>query len=231
MNIAIVLSGGTGSRMGLDVPKQYIEVGGKPIIIYSMSVLELNSNIDAIQIVADEEWTSEIKSWCDKYEVASKIRGYSNPGANRQLSIYNALRDIKKYAKDNDVVIVHDAARPLVTMGLIDRSLDELPGYDGVIPVIPMKDTVYLSHTGDTIDSLLNRQEIFAGQAPETFVFGKYLAANQALVDSGEIEKINGSTEPAIKAGMKMHMIDGDERNFKITTKSDLARFMEMVKR
>ena len=89
---------------------------------------------------------------------------------------------------------------------------------------------MYLSHDGKQIDSLLNRSEIYAGQAPETFVFGKYLEANRALFDSGAIKKINGSTEPAIMSGMKMHMILGDERNIKITTKADLVRFQEMIK-
>ena len=104
-------------------------------------------------------------------------------------------------------------------------------GYDGVLPALPMKDTVYLSHEGRQIDSLLKREEIFAGQAPETFVFGKYYEANRVLVESGEIEKIKGSTEPAIMAGMKIHMIPGDEKNFKITTQEDLDRFVEMVKK
>ena len=88
-----------------------------------------------------------------------------------------------------------------------------------------------MSHEGRQIDSLLKREEIFAGQAPETFVFGKYYEANRVLVESGEIEKIKGSTEPAIMAGMKIHMIPGDEKNFKITTQEDLDRFVEMVKK
>ncbi len=127
-------------------------------------------------------------------------------------------------------MFVHDAARPILSQDMIERSIAGMEGYDGVLPVLPMKDTVYLSHDGKQVDSLLNRQEIFAGQAPETFVYGKYLAANQAIVDSGKIVDINGSTEPAVLAGMKMHLIDGDEENFKITTQADLDRFVELVK-
>ena len=231
MNIAIVLSGGTGTRLGGDIPKQYVEVGGKPIIIYSLETLNRSNHIDKIQIVAEDSWVDSIKSWTKEFGVEKKIAGFSKPGENRQLSIYNALKDVAVYADASDVVIVHDAARPNLTEDIIARSVQGMDGYDGVIPILPMKDTVYLSKDGKQIDSNLKREQIFAGQAPETFVLGKYLDVNQKLVDSGEIFKINGSTEPAVMAGMKMHMIDGDEGNYKITTRDDLERFIEQIRR
>ncbi len=230
MNIAILLSGGTGSRLGSQKPKQYLDVEGKPIIMYCMETLEKSELIHKIQIVAHEEWTDLIKYWAVQYGVEEKICGFSKPGENRQLSIYNGLKDIRNFASDDDNVFIHDAARPNLRLSTIQDSFEAISGYDGVIPVLPMKDTVYLSKDGLEIDSLLNRQEIFAGQAPETFVYGKYLEANERLVNSGEIMKINGSTEPAVMAGMKMHMIVGDEGNFKITTSDDLERFTEQIK-
>ena len=96
------------------------------------------------------------------------------------------------------------------------------------MPVSPMKDTVYLSRTGKCVDELLNRSEIYAGQAPESFRFGKYVKANEQLLPN-DIHKINGSTEPAIMAGMKIAMIDGEESNRKITTAEDLKWFERIV--
>lgn len=230
MNIAILLSGGTGQRLGGDIPKQYIKVEGKPIIIYSLETLENSNWIDKIQIVAHNQWIHEIEKWAAEYSVDKKICGYSAPGENRQMSIYNALLDINAFAKPNDNVFIHDSARPNLDLSTIQASFDALCGYDGVIPVLPMKDTVYLSKEGQQIDALLDRKQVFAGQSPETFIYGKYLKANQRLMASGEILNINGSTEPAILAGMKMHMISGDERNYKITTGDDLDRFKEQIK-
>ncbi len=230
MNVAIVLAGGVGVRLGANVPKAFVPVCEKPLIIYCLERLDRDSHIDKIQIVAAEDWMSQVEEWTKEYGVAKKVVGYSIPGENRQLSIYNALVDLKGVASDGDYVFVHDAARPVLSSDLIERSFAGMAGYDGVLPVLPMKDTVYLSHDGQQVDSLLNRSEIFAGQAPETFVYGKYLAANESLVKSGKIMDINGSTEPAIMAGMKMHLIPGDERNFKITTNEDLIRFTELVK-
>ena len=230
MTIAILLSGGTGTRIGGQIPKQYIEVEGKPIIVYCLETLNKSNYIEKIQIVADKSWVPNIKKWAMENGVSDKIIGYSSPGENRQLSIYNALVDIVDVASDEDYVFVHDAARPMLSVDSICEYIEGMAGYDGVIPVLAMKDTVYLSKDGTQIDSLLNRSEIYAGQAPEVFVYGKYCQANQRLVDTGEIAKINGATEPAVKAGMKMHMIPGDEKNFKITTGEDLDRFVELMR-
>ena len=223
MNIAIVLSGGTGTRLGAEVPKQYIRVKGRTIISYCLEVLENCAKIDAIQIVAEEGWQDVIME-----SGLSKFKGFSKPGENRQLSIFSALEDIKEYANEEDVVIIHDAARPCVSEGMFIDLTQACEEHDGALPVLPMKDTVYLSEDGTSITSLLNRSQIFAGQAPEAFLFGKYYEANVRLLPN-DILKINGSTEPAIMAGMDVVMIPGDEKNFKITTMQDLERFQQLI--
>ena len=263
MNIALVLSGGVGTRLGSDIPKQYIKVNNKMIISYCLETLINNKRIDYVQIVADKTWHKEIEKEIDciaehfdeqsgegqaSYELKSKFKGFSEPGANRQLSIYNGLTDIRKYADDESYVLIHDAARPLLKHELIDECFevveDKKTGSkknetiyesivlsqksDGVIPVLPMKDTVYMSEDGQHISSLINRDKIYAGQAPEVFKLGRYYEANKALLPD-EILAINGSTEPAIMAGMNITMIAGDEGNFKITTKADLNRFEEII--
>lgn len=228
MNIALVLSGGTGLRLGSETPKQYLEVKGRPVICYCIETLSVHEEIDAIQIVADPAWREQIASWLAAADPRGKFRGFSDPGENRQLSILHGLEDIRGYAADPDRVFVHDAARPLLSAGQISDCLGAVEGHDGVVPVLPMKDTVYLSRDGKRVTSLLKRNEIFAGQAPEVFVLGKYLEANRQLLPE-RILQINGSTEPAILAGMDMSMIPGDEGNFKITTRNDLERFRQIV--
>lgn len=253
MVTALLLSGGTGTRMGVETPKQYIEVNGRPVISYCLERLFAHEGIDAVQIVADEMWRKLILECMDGFcagesdksacgEMAwgatsassvengnNKFRGFSAPGETRQLSILNGLEDIGKYAGDTDHVLIHDAARPMVSAGQISDCLEAVrAGHEGALPVLPMKDTVYFSEDGERITSLLERSRIFAGQAPEAFLFGKYIEANRALLPE-KIFKINGSTEPAVMAGMDIAMIPGDERNFKITTKADLERFREII--
>lgn len=222
MNIALILAGGMGTRLGGSLPKQYIEVRGEPVISYCLAVFEKHHKIDAVWIVADEKWHDFILKW-----TGIKFKGFSIPGKNRQLSIYNALVDISGFADEKDLVIIHDGARPLVTEQLISECISACLGNDGVIPVLPMKDTVYMGEDG-RITSLLERGKIYAGQAPEVFLFGKYLKANQRLLPD-KIFKINGSTEPALMAGMDIALMPGDENNFKITTMADLEYFRRIM--
>ena len=228
MNTALILSGGTGSRMGLDVPKQYLSVKGRPILCYVLETVAAAGPIDAVQIVADGGWQAQITEWIQgSEEIRRKFRGFSEPGANRQLSILNGLRDISRYGAEESLVLIHDAARPLLSYGLIKACLEAAGGHDGVMPVLPMKDTVYFSEDGKNV-ALLERQKVFAGQAPEVFRLGPYLAANERLLPE-KILQVNGSTEAAVSAGLDVVMIPGDERNFKITTREDLERFRQIL--
>ena len=225
MNVALVLAGGIGTRLEENIPKQYIDVKGKPIIAYVLEMFVQHLSVDAIQVVADAQWHDLI----DRYVANSdKFRGYSKPGGTRQLSIWNALVDIKVYAKADDLVIIHDAARPNLSGDFLQRCIDAAENHDGIMPVLPMKDTVYFSEDGRQVSSLLDRSRIFAGQAPEIFRFVKYFAANQALLPE-RIRMVNGSTEPAVLAGMDIALTDGEEMNFKITTQQDLQRFRDVM--
>lgn len=228
MTVALILSGGSGVRLGADIPKQYIEVNDRPIISYCIERLSRHEEIHAIQIVAAQEWQTLIRGCLEKYDVNGKFRGFSLPGENRQVSIYHGLTDIREYTEDSDVVLIHDAARPLLPGQMITDCVAAMEGHDGVMPVLPMKDTVYRSVDGKTVSELLERTEIYAGQAPEAFRIGLYHEANRRLCPD-RIRQINGSTEPAIMAGMNIAMIPGDEGNLKITTPNDLERFRRLA--
>ena len=229
MNVALLLSGGTGTRLGGTVPKQYMEVNGRPIISYSLERLSKSREIDRIHIVAEPSWREPIQGWLATYEREKKYAGTSLPGENRQLSILSGLRDIRRYAEDTDYVLVHDAARPLLSERQIADCLRAAQGHDGALPVLPMKDTVYLSESGKTVSGLLDRGHVYAGQAPEAFRLGTYYEANLRLLPDRILE-IRGASEPAVLAGLDIVMIPGDEENFKITTRADLERFRRMTR-
>lgn len=236
MNIALILSGGTGTRLGGEVPKQYIDCVGRMMITRCLEVVFAHEALDVVQIVAAETWRDTIEREMERFIFArnaslrDKFFGFSAPGETRQLSILSGLRDISRQAEDDDVVMVHDAARPLVSDRLISDCLAALEGHDGVLPVLPMKDTVYLSRDGKKVSKLLPRSEIFAGQAPEFFRLGKYLQANESLSKETMLS-INGATESAILAGLDVAMVPGDEANFKITTAADMERYLALLEK
>ncbi len=226
MNVAIVLSGGTGSRLGADIPKQYISVAGKQIISYSLEVIAEATEIDAIVIVAASEWQSKI-------ELPELLANKKKPllwalsGENRQLSIYNGMKAAAEL--EPTAVLIHDAARPLISTELIARMFKAFLGCEGVMPALPMKDTIYMvCEEDETIQKTLPRQQLAAGQAPELFAFEPYMRSIEALLPD-KILLINGSSEPAIMAGLRVITIAGDEMNFKITTEADLKRFKEII--
>lgn len=229
MTHALVLSGGTSARLGSRIPKQYIEISDRSVISYCIETLSCSKSIDTIRVVAAERWHNLITDCLKKYDCEGKFRGFSKPGENRQLSIFNGLDDIREYADGSDTVLVHDAARPMLSVQMIADCINAINGHDGVLPVLPMKDTVYRSSDGKHIDALLDRSGIFAGQAPEAFVLGRYYEANRRLLPE-KIKYINGSTEPAVMAGLDIVMIPGDEKNFKITTREDMKRFYEIIR-
>lgn len=230
MNIALILSGGSGKRVGSDIPKQYINVGGKRVITYCLETLTAHHRIDKVHIVTDLIWQDVILQEIALHNIdIKKFDGFSEPGENRQMSIFNGLQDIRKYANGEDLVLVHDAARPLLSKKQITECLNAVCGHDGAMPVLPMKDTVYLSHNGLNVSELLDRTHVFAGQSPEVFRLEKYYNANLDLLPE-KILQINGSTEPAILMGLDVVMVPGDEDNFKITTPNDLERFVEIMK-
>lgn len=233
MNTAIVLAGGKGTRIrNAECPKQYIVVGGHPLIWYTLKTVISDCRIAQLVIVSDPAWYAEITeiigSIAGKYGRSSMTVLFAAPGMNRQMSILNGLNEIEisdnGMASEDDLVAVIDGVRPNMTSELLDSCFDAAAGADGAMPVLPMKDTVYYTDGKGRITELIDRVRVYAGQAPEVFRFVKYLAANKAL-PTEKMLMINGSSEPAVMAGMEIRTVTGDEHNYKITTEADLERF------
>ena len=246
----ILLSGGVGARLGASTPKQYIEVNGKSILEYTLNAVKAWKNMDSLIIVADKQWWVYIEDmvrrvFLDKIKETDayiqlsenfEFLGFAEPGKNRQLSIYNALLAIRDYMSPNATVMIHDGVRPCLSSELIERCDDAMNlrnpdqgSSDGVMPYLEVKDTVYVKDADGNISGMLDRGSLAAGQTPEFFDYGKYLKANEDLSEE-EMMLIHGSTEPAVKAGIKIALVPGDEGNFKITTPEDLERFLQRLK-
>lgn len=220
MNTALILAGGTGRRMGLDQPKQYLMLRDRPVIDYSLRVFQQHERIDSIVIVADLKWRDFLNQWLLRSDI-DKFAGYAQPGETRQFSVFNGLKQIELLAPDTENVIIHDAARPILPLRLITTCLEGLTEADGVMPALPMKDTCYQSGDGQHITGFLPRSQLFAGQAPEAFRFRAYLEAHERMPEE-MMRQISGSSEMAYKSRLKVRLVEGSERNIKLTTKEDL---------
>ena len=229
MVFAVILAGGVGTRMGQAIPKQYIEVEGKPILIHTLERLEACCDIDRIVIVADTEWREQIRTWLAQYGI-TKFLDFADPGQTRQESVYSGVACCRPYAEsEKDIVLVHESARALVSDDLIRRIVAGLAGYDACIPVMPMKDAILLSKTGELIDGLLDRNQLFRGQAPESFYLIPYYELNRNTPPQ-ELGKYLGDHELCFHYGWKVHCILGEETNFKLTTPEDIDHMISLLR-
>ena len=229
MNIAIILSGGVGTRMGANIPKQYIEVCGKPVIYYSFIKFVESGSIDAYIVALDKQWKDYVEGFVSTMGIKEPLV-YSEPGETREHTIYNALKCAKEngYA-DEDIVIIHDAVRPMVSKQVIDDCLAGCEKYDAAIAVIDVKDTIYQSLADNCITNVPNRSTLHAGQTPEAFKLGKYLKIHDERTYE-EICAVTGGAQFAAQCGLKVFLSKGAEINFKLTTPEDLQRFEQIIK-
>lgn len=221
-NIAVVLSGGTGARMGVDLPKQYIELVGRPVLVHTLEQLQRCKAIDGVIVTVSPEWEIRVLQWKEKFSLP-KMFAVAPAGENRQLSIRNGLKAAESFMDGDELsgIIIQDAVRPLTSVELLSRLVGELKDALAVMPVLPITDTTYTSRDGQWVDGLLDRSTLFAGQAPEAFRFWPYWT----LYRDTPVETLNtmsGSCQLPYSAGWKVKMIPGEQRNIKITYQEDL---------
>ena len=229
MNFAVILAGGTGTRMGQATPKQYLEVEGKPVLMYTLEKFQACEAIHQIVIVADMVWHEQIRQWLDQYGI-TKFLGFAEPGVNRQESIFSGLSACKTHSvSEKDIVVVHDAARALVSSKLISELVSALDGYDGCMAVLPMKDAIFFSNTGNTVDEIVDRNKLYSAQTPECFYLLPYWDINNRTAPEDRA-KIMGNYELAFQYGWNIHPYPGEENNFKLTTPGDIDRMVSLLR-
>lgn len=229
MNIALILAGGSGTRMRSDgFPKQYMEVKGKPVLVYTLEKFQTCTVVDRIVVVAHAQWEEKILQWAKEYGI-QKLAGIAYQGESRQASVRNGLEACLKYdPSPEDLVLIHDSARPLVTQELISACVRSACGHDGCLPVIGVKDTIYYSRDGETIHDLTDRSALFCGQSPEVLKLLPYLELCRDL-SAEQMLNIRGSCELAFQSNWDIRMIPGEENNFKLTTVEDMSRLRRIL--
>ncbi len=221
MNIAVILSAGSGSRFGSDVPKQFINLAGKNVIEYTIKAFEENNNIDEICIVADSLYHEKLRKVCDenKFEKVLKIIA---GGRERKDSSYEA---IKAYESQEDInLIFHDAVRPFVSQEIIDNTVEALKTYDAIDVAIPTADTIIkIDPKKEIIDSIPQRSLLQRGQTPQAFKLEIIKKAHQ-LANEDENEPFFTDDCGLVKQYLEneVYVVKGEEKNIKITYPEDL---------
>ena len=229
MNIALIFAGGIGKRMNVTgIPKQFLKLYGKEIIIYTLEIFENNKNIDGIVISCLKEKIDDLKRIIEKNNL-KKVVSIIPGGNTGQESIYNGLKEIeKRYFKD-DIVLIHDGVRPLINDDTINDNINLVKEKGNAITTAPAIETIVrLENENNIIKDIFNRSECFMARAPQSFILNDILDAHEkAIID----KKDNFIDSASIMAyyGHNLNIINGPSENIKITTPSDFYIFKAIL--
>jgi len=220
--IALIPAGGRGSRSGHSVPKQYLQAAGKELIVYTLEVFQKNDLIDEIIVSAEPDYFSLLNDLKKKYSI-SKLSQIVEGGKERQDSVYNALKSLN--ADDDDLIAVHDAARPLLQGSVLTNAIKIAKEKGNALVCIKARDTLL---KGDSIvREYVDRNEMFYVQTPQIF---KYKDLMKAMKKAYEKNFIGTDESMLVKEiGIDVNIVEGSALNFKVTTLEDFEMFEKFV--
>ncbi len=227
MNIALLIAGGAGNRMGQDIPKQFMHVDGAPIIIHTMLCFQRHPDIDAISVVCLKGWETVLQSYANQFNV-TKLK-WIFPGGNTGMeSIHNGIYGLRDSGySDDDLVLIHDSVRPLLSQEIISSNIAICKAYGYAITGIQCREAILESDDGFTTTTSIPRDRLIRTQTPQTFRLGNIIAAHEEAKEKGITNSVASCTLIAeLGTERVMHIVPGSEKNIKITTVEDL----EMIK-
>ena len=223
MNFAGILAGGKGERMGkTDLPKQFLMLGGKPIIVHTVEQFLISDKIDHIVIAVPENWINYTKDIVDKYCKNDKI-SITQGGQRRDETLYNICNYIKENfdVTEDDIIVTHDAVRPFVTQRIINDNVEKCIQYGATDTVIPATDTIVESSDSEFIASVPVRGMMYQGQTPQSFKILEYMDTSSKLQEE-EKNILTDAAKIYTRNNKKLALVKGDLYNIKITTMYDL---------
>lgn len=223
MNILFLMMGGSGTRLGADIPKQYIEVEGRPIFSYILEAHQKCTYIDKIVIVSNIDWLNYVHQWVRALH-ADKVVSVVPGGINRSTSVLNGLNAIRPWAQEEDVVLIHDATHPYCDEAGIRLVVEAIKEYGGATLGQAQFDTVYQTEEDYYIAQTLPRHLVFSGASPEGFVY-KAISKVYFNASAAELETMTSAGAIAHANNISMKVIPSNVLNLKITYPNDLRLF------
>lgn len=227
MNIALIIAGGVGQRMGQDIPKQFINVYDKPVIVYTMEAFQKHPNIDAIEVVCLEGWHDVLYAYARQFGI-SKLENIVAGGKNGQDSIRNGLYDIAERHNGDDIILIHDAIRPMLSQEIISDNLRVCKKYGNAITVVPCTAAMLKTYDAISSEEQVPRDNLKSTQTPQTFFLKDIIAAHKEALEKGITSSVASCTM-YIELGKKLFMSLGSEKNLKLTTTEDIEIFKALL--
>ena len=226
MNIGLILAAGTGNRMGQDIPKQFIHLNNIQIIIYTLRAFQEHPEIDKIQVVCVDGWEAILRGYALQFNI-TKMTGISAGGDTRFFSTKKGMQALVDVS-DDDVIIVHDAVRPLVTAESISDTIRVCKKYGNSMTILDCADTMYRRSEENYTEETMERSHIVRGQTPEA-VTGRRMKEMYIAADKEKLQ-LDSISALQVALGEKIHFALGSERNIKLTRTDDIDLFKALLK-
>ena len=227
MNIAMLIAGGTGQRMGQEIPKQFLNVHDKPVIIYTLEAVQQHADIDAIAVVCLADWMHVLKVYARQFNI-TKLKHVIPGGDCGQASIRNGVFELEKHYGREDFVLVHDAIRPMVSESVISDCLKVAQKHGNAITVIPCAEAMVMTKDQQSSEELYPREQLKRTQTPQAFHLGEICDLHREALDKGITNSV-ASVTLMIELGHKVYFSKGSEKNVKLTTVEDIDIFKALL--
>lgn len=228
MTVALLTAAGSGTRMNSEIPKQFLPVNNKPIIIYTMEAFETHPGVDAILVVGLTGWHEILWAYARQHNI-KKLKWIVDGGKSNQESICLGLMELKKHLSGDDIVMIHDGNRPMVSQAIISDSLTRQRIDGDAVAVIPCVEAVFRSTDGCTSSEFVPREQLYRTQTPHTYTMSKLLWAHEQAALRG-IANTSATCSLMYALGETVHFSVGSEKNYKITTSDDLDVFTALLR-
>lgn len=227
MNIAMIIAGGSGSRMHQDIPKQFLTVNEKPVIIYTLEVFQKHPAIDEIIVVCIEGWEQILWAYVKQFNI-TKVSAVVPGGDCGQASIYHGLQELEKKQNADDIVLIHDAIRPMVSEEIISDCINKTMEYGCAIATIPCAEAMLVTEDQESSEHIFNRENLKRTQTPQGFHIGKLLEIHRKALKQGITNSVASCTL-MVEMGEKVYFSKGSEKNLKLTTLEDIDIFKALL--
>ena len=225
MNVAVIIAGGSGARMGQDIPKQFIHIYDKPVIVYTLEGFQRHPQIDAIEVVCIDGWHDMLSAYARQFNI-TKLKWIVSGGATGQESIRNGIYNLEGVCADDDIVIIHDGIRPLVEPSVLSDVIDKCSQYDCAVTSMPYNEQIFVADDDVSTVKYIPRETIRRVSTPQAYKFG---IVDEAYHEAYEKEiGIYGSSYTntmMVELGHRLYFAAGSDKNIKLTTKDDLEMF------
>ena len=230
MNIAIIFAGGVGTRMGSDIPKQFLVLNGKPVLVHALELYQRHPQIDGIVLVVAKQYFDDCRGLCAQYGI-DKLKALAECGKSAQDSIYSGLKCAAERFPADSVVLLYDGVRPYLLPQVITDNIEAVKRFGSAVTYTPCYETIVLSRDGAAIDAIPTRKESYTAQAPQSFRLGRILAAHEKVRarSEGYTDLVDQATL-LFALGEKVHLVPGNRGNVKITTPEDIVTLEALVK-